>query len=361
MARREKIAAALQYLQEKTDFQRRLESATSLDQPTNQDAADVALEIGAGFMPGIGQAQAARDFERSRRTGDRLGQVLATVGMVPVVGGVAKAAQKAGKAIDKAIESRYFTRLESDYDNLKAEYSALPDSYEGKVLNTDVARELSPDYLADRTRSADVHEPASSFIKRLYAERLAQPTPAGKDPVILFTAGGTGAGKSSGVTQLRRTNPAIDRAELEYDTNMNGYESSKKKVDQALKSGRKVAIFYTYRDPVEALDQGALTRAMGNEAKYGSGRTVPLSEHLKTHIGARSTMEKLAKDYAGNPNFNLTVIDNTRGAGNAAISSLDNLPKLSENKVRDELRKTLEKARSEGRISEKVYRGFADY
>jgi hypothetical protein len=72
-------------------------------------------------------------------------------------------------------------------------------------------------------------------------------------------------------------------------------------------------------------------------------------------------MERLAKDYADNPKFNLTVIDNSQGEGNAVVSSLDNLPKLSENKVRNELRDALEKARNEKRISEKVYRGFADY
>ena len=347
---RKRLAAALAYVDEKA---KRL---TSLDQPQSTDAADVALDIAAGFTP-LQYPQAARDLERSRRTGDKLGQLLAVAGMIPVVGGIPRAA----KAIDKAIEARYFKRLDQDYEGLKTEYATRPDSFGGQVLNTDVARELSPEYLADRTKSADVHEPSSSFIKKLYAERLAQPTPPNKDPVVLFTAGGTGAGKSSGLTQLRKTTPSLNRVELEYDTNMNGYESSKKKIDEALKTGRQVQIVFTYRDPVEALSQGALTRAMRQEGEFGTGRTVPLSEHLNTHIGARNTMERLAKDYADNPKFNLTVIDNSRGEGNAVVSSLDNLPKLSENKVRNELRDALEKARNEKRISEKVYRGFADY
>jgi hypothetical protein len=354
--RREKIAAALEWLGSNANPRERFRRMISLDQPQDSDAADVAIDIAAGFTP-LQYPQAVRDYERSRRVGDKLGQLLAATSAIPVVGGAVKAA----KSIDKAIEARYFKRLEEDYEGLKAEYATRPDSVSGKVLNTDTARELSPEYLADRTKSADVHEPSSSFIKKLYAERLAQPTPPGKDPVILFTAGGTGAGKSSGLTKLRQTNPSLDRVELEYDTNMNGYESSKKKIDQALKSGRKVAVVFTYRDPVEALNQGALTRAMGQEATYGTGRTVPLSEHLNTHIGARETMERLSKDYADNPNFNLTVIDNSRGKGNAAQSSLENLPKLNENKVRNELREALESARAEKRISEKVYQGFADY
>ena len=262
--RREQVAAALKYLGDKADLRKRYERATSLEQPQDADAADIAVDIAAGFTP-LQYPQAARDFERSRRSGDRLGQLLAMTTMVPVVGGVSKIAQKAAKSIDKAIEGRYFQRLDKDFEGLKAEYATRPDSYGGKVLNTDVARELSPEYLADRTKSADVHEPSSTFIKKLYAERLAQPTPPNKDPVVIFTAGGTGAGKTSGMKKLREVNPNLDRAELEYDTNMNGYESSKKKVEQALESGRQVQVVFTYRDPVEALDQGALTRAMGQE------------------------------------------------------------------------------------------------
>jgi len=33
----------------------------------------------------------------------------------------------------------------------------------------------------------------------------------------------------------------------------------------------------------DALVNGALSRAMNQEAKYGTGRTVPLAEHLATH------------------------------------------------------------------------------
>jgi hypothetical protein len=337
-----------------------LQRMTSLDQPQNQTGAEVAADIALGFTP-LAVPQSARDFERSRRQGDKLGMLLAGVGMVPVVGGLVKGGKTAIKTIDKAIEGRYFDRLAKDYEGLKAAYAAIPETKGGKVLNTDTARELSPDYLADRTRSADVHEPSSAFIKRVFAERMAQPTPPGKEPVVVFTAGGTGAGKTSGLKGLREADPRIDRAELEYDTNMNKFSSAKEKVDQVLKSGRRAQVFFTYRNPVESLDQGALTRAMDQEAQFGTGRTVPITEHLNTHIGSRDVMEKLQKEYGDNPNFRLVVIDNSRGRGNAVVSSLDKLPKLDENKVRDELRQTLEKARAEKRISEKVYRGFAAY
>jgi hypothetical protein len=356
--RREQVAAALRYLQDRVDLRRRYESATSLDQPTDQDAGDVAIDVAAGFVPGVGQAQAARDFERSRRQGDRLGQLLATVGMGPVIGGV----RNVGKIIDKALEAKMFRRVEDEYEALKAEYAALKDAKGGRVLNVDTARELSPEYLKDRTKSADVHEPSSTFIKKVYAERLAQLTPEGKVPVIVFTAGGTGAGKSSGLEMLEKVDPSFEKAELVYDTNMNKFNSAKDKIDQALEAGREVKILYTYRDPAEALRQGALTRATGQEGKYGSGRTVPLAEHGNTHVGSRKVIDELRAEYADNPKVEFSAIDNSRGKNNPAAVKFEDLPQLSDNaELRKRLRDELEAAYKAGEISEATYKGFRDY
>ena len=88
----------------------------------------------------------------------------------------------------------------TSWDALKARYDAREDAAGGQILSADIVRELSPDYLADRTLSNAVHEPSSGFIKRLYAERLAEAPGPGQDAVVMFTAGGTGAGKSVSLT-----------------------------------------------------------------------------------------------------------------------------------------------------------------
>jgi hypothetical protein len=257
------------------------------------------------------------------------------------------------------IEQEYFDRLQNDYLKLRQEYAALKDSGGGKVLNTDIARELSPHYLADRTKSADVHEPASQFIKRVYAEKLSNPTPKGMDNTVVFTAGGTGAGKTTALEAVKNISDSVKRAEMVYDTNMNKFETSDKKIQQALKGNRKVSIIYTYRDPVEALENGALKRASRQEKEFGTGRTVPIGEHLKTHIGALKTIHELQEKYKNNPKVKIQIIDNSRGAGKSAVSSLDKLPKLNENEVQRRLYDTLERARRSGAISENTYRGFA--
>ena len=246
-------------------------------------------------------------------------------------------------------------RLNGDPAQLFADYAALPDSKGGRVLNTDTARELSPEYLADRTRSADVHEPASAMVKALYAKKLSEPTPEGFNRSVLFTAGGTGAGKT---TAVRGFDGFGNPPEIVYDTNMNTPASAEQKVQQALDAGRKVTIMYVYRDPVEALTHGALTRAERQAREFGSGRTVPLAEHAKTHTGVRPVMEALAEKYKNDPRVNIRAYDNSRGKDNGAFVDLANIPKVGQNGLHERLQAALHQEHQAGRISDATRAGF---
>jgi len=245
-------------------------------------------------------------------------------------------------------------RLVSDPEQLMREYAALDDSKGGTVLNTDTARELAPEYLTDRTRSADVHEAASDFVKTLYEAKLAAPTPDGFERVVLFTAGGTGAGKT---TAVREAGARFGHPEIVYDTNMNTLASAVEKVEQALAADRDVRIAYVYRDPVEALTGGAITRAQRQAEQFGSGRTVPLEEHARTHEGVRPTMEALAARYADNPRVEVVAIDNSRGKGASRVVDLADLPHVEQDGLRERLSEALEEARTAG-LDEALYRGF---
>jgi hypothetical protein len=82
--RREQVAAALKYLGDKADVKRRYERLTSLDQPQDTDAIDMALEMGGSLVPGVGPALAARDFERARRADDPAGMAMAGASALPL-------------------------------------------------------------------------------------------------------------------------------------------------------------------------------------------------------------------------------------------------------------------------------------
>jgi hypothetical protein len=64
-------------------IKRRAESLLSLDPQEETDASQMAIEMGLGFVPGIGQALALRDIERARRAEDPVGGALAAASLVP--------------------------------------------------------------------------------------------------------------------------------------------------------------------------------------------------------------------------------------------------------------------------------------
>lgn len=253
------------------------------------------------------------------------------------------------------ITDRLSAKLRDDYDAAVREYGERPDAKGGVVLNTDTARELSPDYLADRTRSADVHEPASAFIKRVYAQKLAQPTPAGKDRVVLFTAGGTGAGKTTGLNLLGKQ---LGSPEIVYDTNMNGLQSAVDKIDAALDAGRDVRILYVYADPVDAFYQ-AMSRTQNQKARHGTGRTVPIAEHVKTHVGASQVMRQLAERYKDDLRVELVGVDNSLGKGNARAAPIPKLPEVRDNGLREVLQQIADQALERGDLDADSHAGFS--
>jgi hypothetical protein len=114
--RREQVAAALRYLQDKADLRGRLQRATSLD-PQEQDLADIAVETGASFIPGVGQALAARDVERARRADDPAGMAMASMGAIP------------GGRLAKLLKGFDPTRLELDV------YHGTPHRFEPTEAN----------------------------------------------------------------------------------------------------------------------------------------------------------------------------------------------------------------------------------
>lgn len=250
---------------------------------------------------------------------------------------------------ERIIEMRAGRRV-LNTDSAERAYAEIEGADGGRVLNTDLVRELSPDYQADRTLANAVHEPSSFLTKQLYARRLAEEPKAGEEAEVLFTAGGAGAGKSTALEMIEKSREG-GRPQIIYDTNLDKLAGSVQKIEQALAAGKRVNIAYTYRDPVEALTKGALKRAMKK------GRTVPLETHAQTHVGAAATIKALAEKYKDDPRVRIDVIDNSRGPGKQVLSSMEAIPALEYNRVREDLHQALEAEHAAGRISDAVYRG----
>ncbi len=246
-------------------------------------------------------------------------------------------------------------QVETSFGNfLKNNFNQVIEAYKsrfGNVLNTDNFREFSKDYSVNKqTRSLlsrAVHEPASALTKKMYQQELAKPDPRGLN-LVTFTAGGTGAGKTTAIEGL----PAYRNAQIVYDTNMSNLSSATNKIEQALQAGKKVSILYIHSLPDRALNQ-VLSRA------FRTGRTVPLNEHVDTHVGALDTIKKLAQKYANNPNVDIQVVDNTGEKGQQFLSSLENLPKTNYNKkeLQSKLLGRLENEYKAGNLPKEIYQG----
>ena len=293
----------------------------------------------------------ARDQERSRakdkETATRLTQEpKADPGEAIPAGGEPQVLDDIGQRLNN--------KIKRDFDGAVAEYNSRPDAEGGKVLNTDIARELSPEYLRDRSLSANVHEPASQFIKDRYAQILKEAPKPGEENTILFTAGGTGSGKTTAIDAINGT----DNVQAVYDTNFAKFDSADLKINQALDAGKDVNIAYVFRDPVEAFEDGALSRSINQAKKFGTGRTVPIVEHIKTHKGSMEVIKKLTKKYKDDPRVNIVILDNSFGKGNSKVSSIDILKEQDYNKVEVKINSILEKAHAEGKITDETYRGF---
>lgn len=227
----------------------------------------------------------------------------------------------------------------------------------GKTINTDNARELYSQYVADRSLSAGVHEPASRIAKLVYKTLLRTSKNIG-DRVVLFTGGGTGAGKSSALKDIPLTTQMEKNASIVYDTNLDKTASAVTKIEQALKAGYDVNIVYVYRDPVEAFANGTLTRA------DRMGRTVPIAEHANTHFGIPPTAMEIMDIYKNDHRVKIHLIDNSLGENGAklvedplAFLKQKGYTKLDEKRITDQLTRVLEEKNASGAIKPGTYAG----
>lgn len=201
-----------------------------------------------------------------------------------------------------------------------------------------------------------VHENASAVAKSAY--NLLLKTEVGKgDNTVLFTGGGTGAGKTSGLKALGKTDYPII-----YDSNISNPISTGLRIDAALAGGYKADIVYTYNDIFSSLDN-ALNRAEKMRGTLGSGRTVPLKNHIESHINSPEAILELAQKYAGDKRVSIRVIDNS---GNVPKLSSDPLAfirskvynKDTYGQLKKQLEEQINRRFAEGRISEGTRTGF---
>lgn len=312
--------------------------------------------------------QAAKQADFSKARGQQADQTALQAAHEPA-GGFNQLGQALGGALKKIhldsslkgedanIQGRFAKQIERNPEKAITDYGKLPETMGGKFVSADIARELSPDYLKDRTRSSAVQEPASELAKEMFSRQLTRPLKKSEVPGVIFTSGGTGAGKTSGLEAAMKMDPKITRARAFYDSNLASLDSAVRRIEAVKKSGNQAHVLHTYREPVQAWTDGVLKRATKQENKFGTGRTVPMDVHAATHANSNRVIHALASRYAGDDQVKITVVDNSHGKGGARVIPVEQLPVLDYNTIRSKLNDATESEHVAGRISDATYRG----
>jgi hypothetical protein len=252
------------------------------------------------------------------------------------------------------VETRFREYLANNFDAAVIRYQL---EY-GKEINTDNVRELSKDYSASNQSRGRllyvIGEPARWFRDELYKQKLSEPPKPGEEPIVIFTAGGTGAGKSTSLQTSRLYGDLFNKSQIIYDSTLTHTAGSIYRINLALDAGKKVYISAVYREPVDAYRNGVLPRAMGPD---GKGRTPSIDEHIEFHSKIRDSLETIIKFYKDDPRVGFSFIDNTRGMGNAVLNQTIDIFKPIEDYelLRDRLVKETEEAYANGEINTDVY------
>ena len=350
-------------------------------------ASGVPMFTGEGFLGDLiygGSGKALNQMAYGHQADKQDMTDLGLLGVAPLIGG----AKAAASAVPKLQEMYRFMRpsdnipiddmndlakdrakfLEGD---MIATYKNRPDTMGGRKIDTDIVREQFPEYnnsdtlinqllgtTGSRYRSPDIHEGASDLSKVMYKDLLDAPLPKGASDKVTFTAGSAGAGKGRVMSLLSKKDAPDANSKAFYDTNLSSFDSAKKKIDMAIKSGTgktPVDIFYVYR-PLGDAFKGTIKRTGNQAEKFGSGRVVTVDAMTETALGSLDTIRKLEKAYENNPLVNIKIVDNTTEV--PKIITTKQLPQVkTKAEAEKELFKILreERAKPDTKITDEVY------
>jgi hypothetical protein len=204
----------------------------------------------------------------------------------------------------KRWEREKLAEIQAFYEDpaTKQAYLDHPKSEGGKLLDTDLARELFPEYNQNRESRMALSDlldrAAGKFIAQIYDEQVAQ-APVGD---IWFLGGGPGSGKSEMLQNLNH-----DFAKLIYDSVSGNQSIAKERIEKALAAGNTATVVYVYADIENAADW--IKKRFENQET--GGRPVDADYAAQAHVSALETVLSLSDAYRNNPRVLFQIVDNS--------------------------------------------------
>jgi hypothetical protein len=196
-----------------------------------------------------------------------------------------------------------FEAFIADQARADTAYNALENSRGGRVISTDLARELDPVY-ANWSVGQPPRDLAPSWGSAwIYAQgRFARElSKLGKNELVRFMAGGWAAGKSRVVEHLEQSGEAP--AKLTWDGTLGDRKWARVQIRNAIERGCRVDILYVHRN-IELAMYGAIDRARNQ------GRLVPLKELPKNHRDVQRAVRRLITDFREEENVSFSFLHN---------------------------------------------------
>ena len=216
------------------------------------------------------------------------------------------------------------------------------------MISADIAKGVLPGMKSELSVK---YHPASKLVsEKLFDDILISKKGKG-DGDILFTAGGTGSGKS---TALKLAVPEkLKNASIIFDSNLATYDSAVIKIQKSIDAGFKPKIYFIYRDPYVSFSEGVLPRIKKE------GRIIDIDTHIAKHEPTPRTMLRLKEKFGDK--IELIVIDNTFALGEQKIikdaAKVDKFLKViyNNNVERQKLYEISKQARQHGELNQSEF------
>lgn len=155
------------------------------------------------------------------------------------------------------------------------------------------------------------HKTYSGIVNDLFDQKMVDPNV----DTVVFTAGGSGSGKSEFITKELVSNKYDG---VIFDGTFKDTNKSMSKISQALDAGKEVEVHVALADP---------ERAWGfvKQRAAETGRDVPTDIFIDSHIGVRNTVKALLRTMGQEPNLKVKVLDLRK------VNLGDDVPVISNN------------------------------
>lgn len=221
------------------------------------------------------------------------------------------------------------------------------------LVNQDLARTLHPDYKG--VNSVDLDNYAVG-LKNVAYEHLLETGKQRSDSnnTVLWTGGGPGSTKSTKIDNIPQAEK--DKYIAIVDSTFSA-DSSPETVKKALSKGYKAETLFTLADPFESWKR-VINRALDkNSVDYN--RVVSEEYFIKAHEKARDQAVKTYNKFKDNPNY-IGRFYKKLGSDPASVTNIDFVKNFTYNAdtLRRQINEYTDKLKSEGKISEELYKGF---